>query len=126
MIWKSELQIESSGEVKYMDGDRVVLKGVINTTFNKKHPFIYLTAIESKTLALITFDESDIYRKIFKASLLDKQLSYMFNMVSFGFFSKEKLDDLVVKNILGEENKILLEEDDIQGRINEYYNNKNF
>jgi hypothetical protein len=126
MIWKSELHIESSGEVKYMDGDRVVLKGVINTTFNKKHPFIYLTAIESKTLALITFDESDIYRKIFKAPLLDKQLSYMFHMVSFGFFSKEKLDNLVVKNILGEENKILLEEDDIQGRINEYYNNKNF
>jgi len=126
MIWKSKLNIERSGEVKYIDGDRVVLKGVINTTFNKRHPFIYLTAIDSKSLALITFDENDIYRKIFKAPILDKQLSSSLNMASFGFFSKEKLDEVVVKKILGEENKILLEEDDIQSRINDYFNDKNF
>ena len=127
MIWKSKLNIERDGEVKYIDNDgRVVLKGVINTTFNKKHPFIYLTAINSESLALITFNENDVYLGIFKAPMLDKQLSYSLNMASFGFFSREKLEDSLIKKILGEENKILLEEDDIQSRINDYFNDKNF
>jgi len=71
------------------------------------------------SLALITFDERDIYRGIFKAPILDKQISSSLNMASFGFFSKEKLDDLLIKKILGEE-------DNIQSRINDYFNNKNF
>lgn len=126
MIWKSKLYIKGDGEVTYIDEGKVVLRGVINTTFNKKHPFIYLTAIDSGSLALITFEEVDIYRGIFKAPILDKQLSSHLNMASFGFFSKERLDNSLIKNILGEENKILLEEDDIQSRINNYFNDKSF
>jgi len=77
-------------------------------------------------LALITFDERDIYRGIFKAPMLDKQISSSLNMASFGFFSKEKLDDLLIKKILGEEDKILLEKYNIQSKINDYFNHKNF
>jgi hypothetical protein len=47
-------------------------------------------------------------------------------MASFGFFSKERLEDSLVKKILGEENKILLEEDNIQSRINNCFNDKSF
>ena len=126
MIWKSKLNIKVNGEVTYIDEDKIVLKGVINTTFNKKHPFMYLTAIDSGSLALITFDERDIYRGIFKAPILDKQISSSRNMASFGFFSKEKLDDLLIKKILGEEDKILLEKYNIQSKINDYFNHKNF
>ena len=126
-IWKSKLNIERDGEVTYVDDNgKVVLKGVINTTFNKKHPFIYLTTIDSESLALITFDAINIYKGIFKAPILDKQLSYSLNMISFGFFSKEKLEDSLIKKILGEENKILLEEDGIESRINDYFNQKNY
>ena len=127
IIWKSKLIIDRNGEVKYIDNNgKVLLSGMINTTFNKKQPFIYLTDIDSESLALITFDIKDIYRGIFRVAILDKKLSSSFNMVSFGFFSKEKLQNSLVKEILGEENKILIEEYDIQDRINNYFHNKNY
>jgi len=121
-IWKEELIIDNKGKVLYEIQKESALKGEINTTFNAKEVFIYLTAIDSGNLTLIKFSKDQIYKKIFKAPLMDKELSSHHDMFSFGFFSKEKLEDSVIKNILGDENKILLEKDDIQGRIDRHYN----
>ena len=125
-LWKDELIIDSDGKVESIFLDKTILSGVINTTFNPNQVFIYLTALDSKNLSLISFDKQDIYKKIFKVSLLDKQISTFYNMASFGFFSKDKLKESVVLKILGaERNKVLLEEN-MDSRINHYYNQKSF
>jgi len=122
-IWKSKLIIEGNGIVTYIDKEVISLKGEINTTFNPSHPFIYLTGTESATLALIQLDSVDIYRGIFKAPFLDKKLSSSLNMASIGFFSKKELEDDTIQKILGnDENGIVLEDDKMQDRIIEYYN----
>ena len=125
-IWSSKLKIDSNGEVKYLHEDEVILKGEINTTFNKEHPFIYITGIKSGSLALIQLDKHDIYREIFKAPILDKKLATSLNMISFGFFAKDKIDKTTVREILGEDNSILLEDNEMQNRIITYHNNKIF
>ena len=123
-IWKSKLIIEGNGIVTYIDKEVISLKGEINTTFNPAHPFIYLTGTESATLALIQLDSVDIYRGIFKAPFLDKKLSSSLNMASIGFFSKKELEDDTIQKILGnDENGIVLEDDKMQNRIIDYYNN---
>ena len=128
MVWNSTLEIFENGEVEYRDkSEKVTLKGELNCEFNKEHPFIYLTAIESKSLALIQLDKQDIYRKIFKAPILDKQLSSTLNMASVGLFSKEKMEESTIRDILGgQDNSILREDTLMQDRINTYYNEKIF
>jgi hypothetical protein len=126
-VWNLELNIYSSGDVEYLYNGEVMLKGEINTTFNKKHYFIYLTSVKSGTLILIKLDKDDIYRGIFKAPILDKKLSSTINMISFGFFSKENnMDESTIREILGSEDNILIEDEDMQKRIIEYYNQQAF
>lgn len=121
-IWNSELEIENSGVVKYTDKGVVTLRGEVNTTFNPEHPFIYVTAIQSGSLALIQLDRVDIYRGIFKAPILDKKLSTSLNMASIGFFSNKRLKEDRIKKILGDNSSVLLETHNMQDRIIEYYN----
>lgn len=125
-VWSSTLEIFENGVVEYRDEDKVTLKGKLNCEFNKEHPFIYLTALESKSLALLQLDRQDIYRQIFKVPVLDKQLSSTLNMASVGFFSKEKMEESTIRDILGKDTGVLIEDSQMQKRINNYYNQKKF
>jgi len=125
-VWSSTLEIFENGVVEYRDEDKVTLKGELNCEFNKEHPFIYLTALESKSLALLQLDRQDIYRQIFKVPVLDKQLSSTLNMASVGFFSKEKMEESTIRDILGKDTGVLIEDSQMQERINNYYNQKKF
>jgi hypothetical protein len=120
-IWKERLEIERNGDVFYKENDKVVLKGKLNITFSSKEAFIHLVDINSQNLVLIKFNKDEIYKGIFRSPILDNSFHEDRNMTSFGFFSKEKLDIKVVKEILGEEkNGVLIEDKKLQDRINSF------
>ena len=47
-------------------------------------------------------------------------------MASFGFFTKNKIEKNIVREILGKDNSILLEDNEMQNRIIAYHNKKHF
>jgi hypothetical protein len=121
-LWKDKVYISNNRKVEYIYLDKIILEGEINTKFNPNQIFIYLTEVDSKNLSLISFDKQDIYKKIFKVSLLDKKLSTYYNMASFGFFSREKLSDSIILSILEEDSSATLLDNKIDNRINQYLN----
>jgi len=120
-IWEEKLEIEKNGDVFCKDKDKVILKGKLNISIGSKDAFIYLVESNSKNLILIKFSRDEIYKEIFRAPILDNSFLENMNMISFGFFSKKRLDIKVVKDILGEEkNSVLIEDKKLQDRINKF------
>jgi len=104
-----------------IDGE-VLFRGDINTSYNKHKSYIRLFSIPSSTLAIITFYNKEIYKKIFKVSELDNQYGIEYDMISLGFFSKNKLEPNVVKETLGETKEVLFNANgQLEKRVNELY-----
>jgi len=121
-IWEEKLEIEKNGDVFYMEENgKIILKGKLNISFSLKDAFIYLIEPDSQNIILIKFNKDEVYKGIFRAPILDNSFQEDINMISFGFFSKKKLDIKVVKEILGEERKsVLIEDKKLQDRINNF------
>jgi len=121
-IWNFIVKIKSNGEVyfyneKYND---LNFKGIIDTTYTENQSFIKASAKKSKNLSLIFIENRDIHKHIFKVSSLDKQRGIHRNMASFGIFSKVRLWEDEVIEVLGKniEETRLMEEENFSKRVN--------
>ena len=121
-IWNFTLKIESSGEVyfynkKYKD---LNFKGIIDTTYSSNQSFIKAFAKKSNNLTLIFIENRDIYKEVFKVSLLDKQRGIHRNMASFAIFSRVVLLESEIIKVLGEDVKEtrFMEQEGFDKRIN--------
>jgi hypothetical protein len=73
-------------------------------------------------LALIIIDHQNIYKDIFKVTMIRKQFGTTLDMVTFGIFSRKELDETLVKKALGNVNEVMLRESiELEQRINELY-----
>jgi len=101
--------------------------GYINTEYNKHQAFIYLTSLDSHTLSIIVINKENIYKDIFKVSMIDKKVGTNYDMATFGIFSKIELDEKVVKDLLGNIDEVMLRENiALEQRINKFYHQSKF
>jgi hypothetical protein len=120
-LWDITIKIYGN-KVDYLLNKKLLLTGYINTHYNKHQVIIQLNSLMSSNLTLITICKKSIYKNIFKVSMLDKQFGTKYDMVSFGIFSKIKLDETLVKKALGNVNEVMLRESiELEQRINELY-----
>ncbi len=75
---------------------------------SQNQSMIIKKSTNSKNLVSITFNNMQIAYKIFPFTLVSKQNNTQFEMASFGFFSKKRLNHQRVKEILGDMEKVQL------------------
>jgi len=68
---------------------------------SQNQSMIIKKSTNSKNLVSITFNNMQIAYKVFPFTLVSKQNNTQFEMVSFGFFSKKRLNHQRVKEIFG-------------------------
>jgi len=121
-IWNFIVKIKPNGEVYFYNEkyNNLNFKGIIDTTYTENQSFIKASAKKSKNLSLIFIENRDIHKHIFKVSLLDKQRGIHRNMASFGIFSKVRLWEDEVIEVLGKnvEETRLMEEENFSKRVN--------
>ena len=121
-LWEIDVTINAHKQVNCSIDGEVLFRGDINTSYNKHKSYIRLFSIPSSSLAIITFYNKEIYKKIFKVSELDNQYGIEYDMISLGFFSKNKLELNVVKETLGDTKEVLFNANgQLEKRVNELY-----
>ena len=108
-IWEIRYQIDSKKNIKCYIGDELRYTGRLTLQLNHKS-YIVLTSNNSYNITFITFHNKDMYKKIFKISMIFSQLSIDKDMTTFGLFSKVKLDLDKVRKTLGDDEQITLKE----------------
>jgi len=105
-FWNNrKLSINKKGEVQYFEGNKIIAVGRI--VIKEKQSCIGMIDKNTKNSISISFDNADINYDIFKIIKIDKQFMEDEDMVSIGIFSREKLEDVVVKELLGDEEKTI-------------------
>ncbi|RUM73349.1 MAG: hypothetical protein DSZ11_06100 [Sulfurovum sp.] len=105
-FWNNrKLSINKKGEVQYFEGNKIIAIGRI--VIKEKQSCIGMIDKNTKNSISISFDNLDINYDIFKIIKIDKQFMEDEDMVSIGIFSREKLEDVVVKELLGDEEKTI-------------------
>ncbi|MCK5854402.1 MAG: hypothetical protein KAG56_04215 [Sulfurovaceae bacterium] len=103
-FWNNrKVAIDGKGEVRYFEGNKIIAVGQIN--MEKKQSCISMIDKNTKNSISMSFDNADTGYDIFKIIKIDKQFMEDGDMVSIGLFSREKLEDSVVKELLGDEEK---------------------
>jgi hypothetical protein len=121
-IWDMSVEIDVYKQVKYFIDGELLFRGDINTTYNKYKSYIRLYSINSSDLIITTFYNKEVYRKIFKVSVLSKQYGIEYDMISLGFFSKDKLELNVIEETLGDTKEVLFNANgQLEQRITELY-----
>jgi hypothetical protein len=126
-LWHDKVNIFPDTKVTYTFANQEYFMGYINTEYNKHQAFIYLTSLDSHTLSLISINKENIYKNIFKVSMIDKQVGTNYDMATFGIFSKIELDKDVIKDLLGNIDDVMLRENmALEQRINKFYHQSKF
>ena len=126
-LWHDKVKIFPNAEITYTFANKEYFMGHINTQYNKHQAFIHLTSLDSHTLSLIVINKENIYKDIFKVSMIDKQVGTNYEMATFGIFSKIKLDEKVAKGLLGNIDEVMLRESiGLEERINQFYHKSKF
>ena len=121
-IWNMTAKIESNKQIKVEIDGNLLLKGELNTTYNKYKSYIKLYHIVSSELTILTFYNKEVYKNIFKVSVLSNEYGREYDTVSLGFFSKKELELESVRETLGEAKEVLFSaKGEIEERINELY-----
>jgi hypothetical protein len=121
-IWDMSVEIDVYKQVKYFIDGELLFRGDINTTYNKYKSYIRLYSINSSDLIITTFYNKEVYRKIFKVSVLSKQYGIEYDMISLGFFSKDKLELNVIEETLGDTKEVLFNANgQLEERVTELY-----
>ncbi|MCH9740867.1 MAG: hypothetical protein K0U38_08525, partial [Epsilonproteobacteria bacterium] len=83
---------------------------------------INLNSLGSSNLSIISINKKNIYKNIFKVTMIDKQFGTDYDMATFGIFSRKELDENKVKKALGNIDEVMLRENiELERRINELY-----
>jgi hypothetical protein len=95
--------IKANKEVVHIDktNNKVLVRGVLDTTFNERQIFIKATGNESGNLSLMIIDNQESYKSLFKVSYMDKVHGKQNNMAMFGIFSKVALQEKEIIESLG-------------------------
>lgn len=100
--------------------------GSINTTLNEHQSFFTLTNSESANLSIITLNNKDIYKNVFKVHSISKPFGQSNDVLSIGIFSRLQLEDKIMEKTLGDTfSTVLLEGENLEKRINQIYLNFN-
>ena len=122
ILWHNEIKISTNGSVTYAFKNKVILIGNIDTVYNKHQSVINLNSLGSSNLSIITINKKNIYKNIFKVTMIDKQFGTDYDMATFGIFSRKELDENLVKKALGNIDEVMLRESmELEKRINELY-----
>ena len=121
------INIKSDNSVSYLLNNEILLTGYIDTSYYKNQYLIKLTNLTSLDASIITINTKYIYKNIFKVTMVDKQWGTEYEMVTFGIFSKVKLDEKIIKDLLGNIDEVVLRENIVlEERINKFYHKSKF
>ncbi len=121
-IWTMNTEIDRNKKVKAFIDETCILEGELNTTYNKYKSYIKLNHIFSSELALITFYNKEVYKKIFKVTIFSNKYGQEYDAISIGFLSREELKLDIVRETLGDAKEALFTSNgNIEKRINELY-----
>jgi len=122
-IWNILVTIKVNGEVKCLDrrNNVLLLKGILDSTFNENQSFIKSTANKSKNLSLILLDNREIHKQVFRVSMMDKQHGRQGNMATFGIFSRVELQEDDIQDALGSnvDETRLLDNQQLEDKVNQ-------
>ncbi len=121
-IWEIICYLDTNKQIEAFSKDKKLsYKGYINTNEAKKS-YIVLTSSHSNNQSFITFNNKDIYKKIFKISGIYNQFSTEKDMISFGILSRIELNLEDVRETLGEISSISIKEGiDFEERLKNLY-----
>ncbi len=120
-IWEVKYLIDQDRNIQAFYNDQLSYKGKLYLDDIKKSHII-LTSIRSSNQSFITFQNKDIYKKIFKVSMIYNQFSTDLDMLTFGILSRIKLDSKTVRETLGKTEEITLKEGvNLEDRIKNLY-----
>jgi len=120
-IWEVQYEIDKKQQLKGFYDGKLTYKGYLKID-NIKKSYIVLTSIRSSNQSFITFHNKDIYKKIFKISMIYNQFSTERDMITFGILSRIKLDIEIIRETLGEIGEISLKEGSkLEDRVKNLY-----
>jgi len=110
-LWQLKINISADAQVKFIEDNGEIFTGIIDTTFNPKQSIITVIGRNANSTSILVFDNLDIIKKVFKATLIDKQKGTNLDFVSCGIFSKNEIEENLVKFILGDFDKVSFKEE---------------
>jgi len=121
-LWHSIIIIHKDATAHYKYKNMTQHSGTIDTKYNQNQSYIRFTNHDSQHLALIMIDNENLYKDVFKVTMMRKQFGLKLDMAQFGIFSRKKLDEVLVKKALGKIDETMMRENiELENRINELY-----
>ena len=121
-LWESIIIIHKDATVHYKYKNMTQYSGTIDTKYNQNQSYIRFINYDSQHLALIMIDNENLYKDVFKVTMMRKQFGLKLDMAQFGIFSRKKLDEVLVKKALGKIDETMMRENiELENRINELY-----
>jgi hypothetical protein len=124
-FWNNrKIVIDKGNNAQLFQDKKLLATGRV--VIEEKQTTILMMDKNTKNSISISFDNIDTNYEIFKVIKIDKQFMEDEDMISVGLFSREKLDDSVAQNLLGDEEKIVFKvPSNIKKSIAQYCSKKN-